>query len=74
MHLFDARYLKIRRGTVMILPNDTKPKTSLYYLGGIIIQELQANKNTSIPFLDLYERVKRQQNISIKVFSMTLDW
>ncbi|WP_369075932.1 ABC-three component system middle component 6 [Levilactobacillus namurensis] len=58
----------------MILPNDTKPKTSLYYLGGIIIQELQANKNTSIPFLDLYERVKRQQNISIKVFSMTLDW
>lgn len=58
----------------MILPTDTRPELSLYFLGGIIIQQLEASPNHKITWLDLYEQVKRQQPLSHKLFQLTLNW
>ncbi|MCH4171639.1 MAG: hypothetical protein LKF36_10475 [Lactobacillus sp.] len=58
----------------MILPNDTRPETSLYYLGGLIISALKETESTEMPFLELFSSVKERQAISLKLFALTLDW
>ncbi|RDG01759.1 ABC-three component system middle component 6 [Lactiplantibacillus plantarum] len=58
----------------MILPTDTRPELSLYFLGGIIIQKLEENPDHTITWLDLYEQVKQQQALSHKLFQLTLNW
>lgn len=57
----------------MILPNDTKPENSLYYIGGQIIRILKES-TSSIDFMTLYGILKKQRKLSIKVYALTLDW
>ncbi|EIW14362.1 hypothetical protein KCA1_0920 [Lactiplantibacillus pentosus KCA1] len=58
----------------MILPTDTRPELSLYFLGGVIIQQLEASPNHKSTWVDLYEQVRRQHSLSHKLFQLTLNW
>ncbi len=57
----------------MINDTHTNPKRDLYYLGGIVISVL--NKGGSrIDFFDAFEEVRKREQISIKLFALSIDW
>ena len=56
----------------MLLPDNIHPENSLYYNGAFIIEILQ--DQDSINLLDLYQKVKKQNDISFPVFILCLDW
>jgi hypothetical protein len=57
----------------MINDKDTNPQRDLYYLGGVVIDILnKANKDDS--FLDIFEKVRERESISMNLFSLTIDW
>ena len=57
----------------MINDKNTNPQRDLYYLGGIVIDVLhQANENEN--FLDVFEKVRQRETISMNLFSLTIDW
>ncbi|KIX20013.1 hypothetical protein SY27_15965 [Flavobacterium sp. 316] len=58
----------------MIIDKNINPERDLYYLGGILIDVL-ANKNSvDIDYIDLYQSLNQKQEISINLYSLTLDW
>ncbi|PWH85080.1 ABC-three component system middle component 6 [Brumimicrobium oceani] len=58
----------------MIVDKNTNPERDLYYLGGILIDVI-ANKNSSeIDYMDLYKLFNQKQEITINLYSLTLDW
>mgnify|MGYP006916188454 CR=1 FL=1 len=56
----------------MLLPDNIKPELTVYYNGAIILQELQ-NKN-KCDIIDLYQRVKQRNEMSITTFMLSIDW
>ncbi len=72
MHLSVVKYLKIRRSTIMLLPDNIHPENSIYYNGAFLIQILQ-NKN-KLDLIDLYQEVKKIRNMSFPVFILCIDW
>jgi len=56
----------------MLIPDNINPKFSLYYNGGLIIEEL--SKSSTQTFFDLYQKIKEKNDISISVFILSLDW
>ena len=58
----------------MLLPKDISPKYSLYYYGGIVSQNLIQIEGDSVDFLELFERSRKQEDISLQSFVLTLDW
>lgn len=58
----------------MIIDKNINPERDLYYLGGILIDVLQNNKNKEVDYMDLYSLVKVKKDITINLYSLTLDW
>lgn len=58
----------------MIIDKNINPERDLYYLGGILIEILSNCKKKEIDYLDLYTQFGRKQNITINLYSLTLDW
>lgn len=58
----------------MILDKDTNPKQKGYFIGALILQEINASKMSSFDFFDLYEAVKAKNPVSMNLFSLSLDW
>jgi hypothetical protein len=58
----------------MIISKDINPERDFYYLGAKVIEVLSAPKNKNFLLIDVYEIVKRSENISLNLFSLTLDW
>ena len=58
----------------MILGKDVHPERKIYYWGAIIIDSIQQYGDTEITYFSLYEYLKVDNDISIDVFSLTLDW
>jgi hypothetical protein len=58
----------------MIINKNISPERSLYYLGGSLIEVLRDNNSEEYDYLDLYEKFKVKNNISINLYSLTLDW
>lgn len=59
----------------MILPTDSNAENSLYFLGAKVIKQLKTVRNsTPISFIDLYDQVRRETPLSLKLFQLTLDW
>lgn len=58
----------------MIIDKNINPERDLYYLGGILIDVLQSNKNKEFDYMDLYSLVKVKKDITINLYSLTLDW
>lgn len=58
----------------MIIDKNINPERDLYYLGGILIDVLQKKDNKEVDYMDLYELITRKQEITINLYSLTLDW
>ncbi len=72
MRLFDAKYSKILKIIIMLLPDTIHPENTIYYNGGIVLQVLQKDK--VLKLLDLYEKVRQSKNMTFQVFVLCLDW
>ena len=58
----------------MIISKDINPERDFYYLGAKVIEVLSAPENKSLLLIDIYETIKRTENISLNLFTLTLDW
>lgn len=58
----------------MIVDKTTNPERNLYYLGGVLIDVFIKKKKDEIDYLELYKLFNQQQNITINLYSLTLDW
>lgn len=58
----------------MIVNRNTNPSRDLYYLGGIVIEELNLLKKNEFDYFELYGNLNKNQNISVNLFSLVLDW
>lgn len=58
----------------MIIDNNINPERDLYYLGGVLIDILSKRKNNEFDYLDLYESFNQRKNVTINLYSLTLDW
>ena len=62
MRLSVVEFLKTRRDTVMLMPENIDPKKSIYYTGAMVLG------------LNVYSEVKSQYGISFPVMLLSLDW
>lgn len=58
----------------MIVDKNINPERDLYYLGGVLINLIENDKNKEVDYIDLYNLMKSEKDISINLFSLTLDW
>lgn len=58
----------------MIVNRNTSPEKDLYYLGGKVIELLSASNSKKFDFLNLFQEMNKQYDISINLFSLVLDW
>lgn len=58
----------------MIVDKNINPERDLYYLGGILIDVLSQKKSNDIDYMDLYRLFNQKQEITINLYSLTLDW
>lgn len=58
----------------MIIDKNINPERDLYYLGGILIDVLASKNSVDIDYIDLYQLLNQKQEISINLYSLTLDW
>jgi len=56
----------------MLLPDNIYPEHSIYYNGSIVLQELKLK--TKQPIFDLYQKVKKINDMSFSTFILSLDW
>ncbi|WP_417367309.1 ABC-three component system middle component 6 [Flavobacterium beibuense] len=57
----------------MIVDKNINPERDLYYLGAILIQVLE-KENNEVDYIDLYNQFNKKQDITINLYSLTLDW
>ena len=58
----------------MIVDKNINPERDLYYLGGVLIDVLANNNINEIDYMDLYKLLNQKQEITINLYSLTLDW
>ena len=58
----------------MIVNKDVKPNRKIYYLGALVIEILGKKESPEVGYLDLYFELCEVEQVSIDVFSLTLDW
>lgn len=56
----------------MLIPDTVHPEQTIYYNGAIVLDQL--NKTGSSDALDLYQQSNSQQDMSMPVFVLCLDW
>ena len=56
----------------MILSNNSNPKNSLYFIGGIILTLMK--KKEEYDYLELYTELRNNHNISFQLYNYVLDW
>lgn len=56
----------------MLLPNDIKPESSIFYYASLVLKEIQSSKERQI--IMVFQSLKERYDISLKVFSYCLDW
>ena len=63
-----------KAGKYLLMPYNTNPKNSIYYNASLILQEINNSNEPSIYFWDLYQKIKEQYSMTLKVFIFCLDW
>jgi len=58
----------------MIIDRNINPERDLYYLGGLLIDVLQKKDIKEVDYMDLYTLLNREHEISLNLYSLTLDW
>ena len=56
----------------MLLPDSIHPKYSVYYTGALLLKKLQQTGTMSVA--DLYVAVKEENDMSCKLYMLSLDW
>lgn len=56
----------------MLLPDNINPKLSIYYNSAILLSVL--NKKGPLPLINLYQEVKKKNDVSFVSFILCLDW
>ncbi len=56
----------------MIINKDTNPERQIYYLSSLILEDI--NKTKEIDFFKIYFKLKKNTDISINLFTFSLDW
>lgn len=56
----------------MILSQDSNPNRQLYYLGARLLGLISTTD--SLPFFDAYQSLRKQEDVSIALFTLTADW
>lgn len=64
--------MKIQRVIAMLLPDSIHPKHSVYYTGAIVLQTL--HRSGTMKFVDLFVEMKKSNDMSLRLFTITLDW
>lgn len=58
----------------MIIGKDINPKKQIYYISALIIEELKIASVPTFDFFQMYYNIKKKEDISINLFSLSLDW
>ncbi|NRT14088.1 hypothetical protein HNP99_000413 [Flavobacterium sp. 28A] len=58
----------------MIVNKNINPERDLYYLGGKVIEVLSVFTSNEIDYFDLFFSVNKSNKISLKLYSLVLDW
>jgi hypothetical protein len=58
----------------MIVNKNTSPERDLYFLGGKVIELMEDETTENFDFFELLKKLNENQNISISLFSLVLDW
>ena len=57
---------------VMLMPDNIRPKNSIYYNGALVLKVLQETKEQEL--LELYQAVLEEVKMSFSVYILCLDW
>ena len=58
----------------MIVGKDVHPERKIYCWGAVVIDCIHQYENVDITYFSLYEELKTTNDISINIYSLTLDW
>jgi len=58
----------------MIIDQNIHPERDLYYLGSRLIKHLLSSEESILDYLELYTSFRQENDISLSLFSLTLDW
>jgi hypothetical protein len=58
----------------MIINSNITPDRDLYYLGGKVIEVLVSNEEQEVDYFDLFQKVNKELNISLNLYTLVLDW
>lgn len=58
----------------MIVSKDINPERDFYYLGAKTIEVLSSFDIKKVDFFSVFNAVKTSEDISINLFTLTLDW
>lgn len=56
----------------MLLPDNIHPEYSIYYNGSVVLMVLKGKSEQQL--LDLYQNVKKKNNMSFSTYMLSLDW
>ena len=56
----------------MLMPDNIRPKNSIYYNGALVLKVLQETKEQEL--LELYQAVLKEVKMSFSVYILCLDW
>ena len=57
---------------VMLMPDNIRPKNSIYYNGALVLKVLQETKEQEL--LELYQAILKEVKMSFSVYILCLDW
>ncbi|EJF53330.1 hypothetical protein SapgrDRAFT_1623 [Saprospira grandis DSM 2844] len=58
----------------MIVSKNIHPERDVYYLGAKVIDILGESSSKEFDYLELYQVLREDNNISINLFSLVVDW
>lgn len=58
----------------MILGKDIKPDRQIYNIGACLLEVLQTTEGIELDFLDIFEKLKKRNNVSFNTYMLALDW
>ena len=58
----------------MIINKNTNPERDLYFLGGKVIEVLNALTQKEVDYFELFILVNKLNKISLNLYSLVLDW
>ena len=58
----------------MIIGKDIHPERKVYYWGALVIEILNSQKEGGASYFSVYEKLKKNNDVSAEMFLLALDW